>query len=364
MPPRLLYQRLCLQLRVCVPGLGVWPRRRLALLVTGLLLARHTALPRLAAQLRRVTPTAQTDSIERRLRRILAQTEWDTLAIFEGVARASLQRLPAGRCFLLLDDTEKTDECTLTTLALAYGGRAVPLAWCRWSGKLHGAYWQQVDQLFDQAQRLLPPQVQPLVLADRGLASPMLVNLIQQHGWDFLLRVQGNTTLRTTKHSRSAPSLHLGELITRPGAPSVTLDGWVFYHRPLWAHTAAVWRTGYQDKWLLVSNLDLGTGLAKLYAQRMKVESLFRDAKSGGFEWELSRVLFADRAQRLLLGLMFALLCAVLLGEAAMRAGEIPAYGRREHAVSLVRRGLDWLVAPGRSRFFRWTLTPPKTVRI
>jgi len=262
-----------------------------------------------------VTPTAKTDSIERRLRRILAQTDWNTPTIFEAVARASLRRLPPGRCFLLLDDTEKTDQCTLSTLALAYGGRALPLAWCRWSGKLHGAYWKQVDQLLEQAQRLLPPQVQPVVLADRGLASPALVNLVQQRGWDFLVRVQGNTTLRTSP-SRSTARVHLGELITRPGAPSVTLDGWVFYAHPIWAHTAAVWRTGYQDKWLLVSNLDLGTGLAELYAQRMKVESLFRDAKSGGFEWELSRVLLADRAQRLLLGLMLAVLCAVLLGEA------------------------------------------------
>ena len=363
MPPSALYQRLCQRLQVCVPELGVWPRRRLALLVTGLLLARHTALPRLAAQLRRVTPTAQTDSIERRLRRILAQTEWQTPTIFEGVARASLQRLQPGQCLLLLDDTEKTDQCTLSTLALAYGGRAVPLAWCRWSGKLHGAYWKQIDQLFDQAQRLLPPQVQPVVLADRGLASPMLVDLVQRRGWDFLVRVQSNTTLRQTP-SRSAPHLHLGDLITRPGASSVTRDGWVFSARPIWAHTAAVWRTGHQDKWLLVSSLDLGTRLAELYAQRMKVESLFRDAKSGGFEWELSRVLLPDRAQRLLLGLMLAVWCAVLLGEAAIRAGEIPAYGRRPHAVSLVRRGLDWLSAPSRPRFFRWSLAPPKTVRI
>jgi len=332
-------------------------------LVTGLLLARHTALPRIAAHLRRVTPTAQTDSIERRLRRILAQAEWNTPAIFEGIARASLRGLPPGRCVLMLDDTEKTDQCTLSTLALAYGGRALPLAWCRWSGKLHGAYWTQIDQLFEQAQRLLPPQVQPVVLADRGLASPMLVTLVQQRGWDFLLRVQANTTLRMTR-SRSSPRVHLGDLVERPGAPNVILDGWVFSAHPIWAHTAAVWRTDYQDKWLLVSNLDLGKGLVELYAQRMKVESLFRDAKSGGFEWELSRVLLPDRAQRLLLGLMLAIVCAVLLGEAAMRAGEIPAYGRRHHAVSLVRRGLDWLIAPARSHFFRWTLTPPKTVRI
>jgi hypothetical protein len=363
MPPCVLYQRLCQQLQVCVPQLGVWPRQRLALLVTGLLLARHTALPRVAAQLRRVTPTAHTDSIERRLRRILAQAEWNTPAIFEGMARASLRWLPPGRCVLLLDDTEKTDQCTLSTLALAYGGRALPLAWCRWSGKLHGAYWKQIDQLFEQAQRLLPPQVQPVVLADRGLASPKLIQLVQQRGWDFLVRVQGNTTLRTTR-SRSAPRVHLGELVTRPGGPNVTLDGWVFAAQPIWAHTAVVWRVGYQEAWLLVSSLDLGTGLAKLYAQRMQVESLFRDAKSGGFEWELSRVRLPDRAQRLLLGLMLAVWCAVLLGEAAIRAGEIPAYGRRQHAVSLLRRGLDWLIAPPQPKFFRWTLTPPKTVRI
>src|SRR6202171_1415528 len=104
MPPCVLYQRLCQQLQACVPELGVWSRRRLALLVTGLLLAPHTAFPRVAAHLRRVTPTAQTDSIERRLRRILAQTEWNTPAIFEGGAGASLRGLPPGAGGLMVGD--------------------------------------------------------------------------------------------------------------------------------------------------------------------------------------------------------------------------------------------------------------------
>jgi hypothetical protein len=335
----------------------------LALLVTGVLLARHTALPRIAAQLRRVTPSAHADSIERRLRRILAHSEWNAAAIFESIARVSLQQLPAGQCVLVLDDTQQTTHCTLSTLALAYRGRALPLAWCRWSGQLHGAYWTQIDQLFDQAQRLLPPQVQPVVLADRGLASPALIRLIQQHGWDYLVRVQRDTTLRGSR-SRSAPRVHLGDVVQQPGAPSVVSDGWVFIKHTVWAHTAAVWRVGYQEPWLLVSNLDLGVGLADLYAKRMHVETLFRDAKSGAFEWELSRVLQPERAQRLLLAIMLAVWCGVLLGEASIRAGEIPAYGRRDHAVSLLRRGLDWLSAPTRPRFFRWTLAPPKTVRI
>jgi hypothetical protein len=330
-------------------------------LVTGVLLARHTALPRLAARLRQVTPSAHADSIERRLRRILAHATWDAPSIFEAVVRVSLQRLPAGRCVLVLDDTQQADRCFLTTVALAYRGRALPLAWCRWSGKLHGAYWSQVDQLFDHAQSLLPPQVQPVVLADRGLASPALIRLVQHHGWDYLLRVQSETTLRTMARG---PHVHFGELVARPGAPNVLLDAWVFSKRRVWAHTAAVWLVGYKEPWALVSNLDLGVGLVNLYARRMHIEALFRDAKSGGFEWELSRVMQADRAQRLLLAIMLAIWCAVLLGEASIRAGEIPAYGRREHAVSLLRRGLDWLSAPSRAHFFRWTLSPPKTVRI
>jgi len=176
------------------------------------------------------------------------------------------------------------------------------------------------------------------------------------------LRVTSDVTMRLPDQPRRV--LHLGHLLNGPGGPALRLTGWIFQKKRVWAHALAVWRPGHQEPWLLVSNLDLGERLAELYARRMHVEALFRDAKSGAFEWELSRVLRAERAQGLLLGIMLALWCAVLLGEAAMRAHEIPAYGRRPHAVSLVRRGLDCRGAPARPRFFRWTLAPPKTVRI
>src|SRR5947209_3307979 len=122
----------------------------------------------------------------------------------------------------------------------------------------------------------------------------MLIRLIQQRGWDYLVRVQRDTTVRTSRPQRT-PRVHLGELVSAPGAPSVACDGWVFGRGAVWAHVAAVWRRGHQERWLLVSSLDLGVGLAELYARRMHVEALFRDTKSGGFEWELSRVLRADR---------------------------------------------------------------------
>lgn len=361
MPPGVLYQRLCQRLLRCVPELGVWPRRRLALLIIGLLLARHSALPRLASQLRRVTPSAHADSIERRLRRALADAAFDTPRIFERFAQASLQRLPPGRYLLILDDTEQTAHAQLSTLALAYGGRALPVAWWRWTGPLHGAYWRQIETIFGQAARLLPPQVRPVLVADRGLVSPRLIRLIQSFGWDYLLRARGNALLRLPDQSRG---VRLRTLVRAPGDAEVSCSGWVFQADPIYTHVVATWKRGYQEPWVLLSNLDLGLGLVELYARRMQVEALFRDTKSGAFEWELSRVLRAERAKRLLLGIMLAIWCAVLLGEASQRAGEIPAYGRRPRAVSLVRRGLDWLRAPPRPVCFRWTVAPLETVRI
>jgi hypothetical protein len=189
-----------------------------------------------------------------------------------------------------------------------------------------------------------------------------LIRLIQRHGWDYVLRGTAITTVRLPEQRRS---FRLRKLVLVPGAPSVVLSGWVWSTQPIWSHVAAVWKRGYKEPWLLISNLDLGLGLVQLYARRMHVEALFRDAKSGGFEWELNRVLRAERARRLLLGIMLAIWCAVLLGEASQRAGEIPAYGRRQHAVSLIRRGLDWQRAPPRPRCFRWTLVScAETVRI
>ena len=361
MPPRVLYQRLCLRLQACVPELGVWPRQRVALLVTGLLLARHAALPRLASQLRQVSASAHADSIERRLRRTLADRALDAPQLFEQFAQASLRHLPAGRYLLLLDDTEQTSQAQVSMLALAYAGRALPLAWCRWTGPLHGTYWRQIEGLFCQAARLLPPQVRPVVVADRGIVSPRLIHLIEAYGWDYVLRARGNTILRLPDQPRG---VQLRRLLTAPGQPGLALSGWLFQARPLWTHVVAVWKRGYQEPWLLISNLDLGFSLVEVYARRMHVEALFRDAKSGAFEWELSRVRQAERARRLLLAIMLAMWCAVLLGEASLRAREIPAYGRRAHAVSLLRRGLDWLRAPPRARCFRWALDPSIPVRI
>jgi hypothetical protein len=332
-----------------------------------------------------VTPGAQADSIERRLRRALGDGRLGMAdALFVPLARQALRRLPAGRCCLLLDDTPQTDTgAQVTVVALAYGGRALPLAWCRWRGPLPaGAYWRQVAALLARAAAILPPQVEPVVLADRGLGCGALARLVRAHGWHYLLRLPGDRTVCLVDSAGPAGPDADGPDADGPvgrvprGAPRVRLDtlvraprerfagrGRLFAHACLDARVVATWPPGHAAPWLLITDLAPDVGLAGLYAQRMRVEALFRDAKSGAFEWETSHVLAAPRADRLLLALMAAVLCATLLGEAALRAGECPAYGRRPRAVSCLRRGLDWLAAPPRPGHFRWTLVPTQEAK-
>ena len=355
MSPTALYQQLVRHVRTQCPTLRAWSVPRLAVLVTGLILARHVSLPRIAAALGRIQPHTRTASVERRLRRTLADRHLTAASAFVPLARFSLRRLPGGRCLVILDDTTQTTHAHLTTLALAYRGRALPLAWVRWTGPLHGTYWEQVATCIAQAQAILPPQVRPCLLADRGLACPRLAKLARAAGWDYLLRVQRTTRIQLPTGQRVA----LAALAPDPGTAFAVTGQ---FRRP-WQQAdvqgaVGCWTPGQAAPWLLVTNLPLTLALLPLYRRRMHIEALFRDAKSGGFIWEASRVHDPDHAARLLLALMVAVFVAVRLGERALHR-QPPQDAARSPAISVLRRGLDLLCAPPRIARTTWTFHPP-----
>jgi hypothetical protein len=364
MSPRVLYRSLLTRLHTHAPALGAWGCARLALLVTGLVVARKATVPRIAAGARWASPDTTVESVERRVRRALGDRRIDDPDAFAALAEAALARLPAGRVWVLLDDSAQDARCHLTMLALAYRGRALPLAWVRWQGRLaRGQYWQQVEAVIAQAVQILPARLRPCLLADRGISSPRLVALAEAAGWDYLLRVQGSVVLRQQDGSRCA----LATLAPAPGT-GFALSGHLFTQRPLTAGAVGAWEAGHQAPWLLVTNLPPVRSLVAAYAQRMQIEALFHDMKSAGFDWEASRVMDPDRAARLLAVILIAVLVATLLGEADERSDPHPPRGRRADRPvrSLLARGLASLHAPPRFRRLPTSFlpTPSKTVRV
>ena len=117
-------------------------------------------------------------------------------------------------------------------------------------------------------------------------------------------------------------------------------------HRPVIHHVVVRWKAGLpqgrDEPWFLMTDLDRPAWrISALYARRMSIEELFRDAKSrrNGFALRAVRLKKADRIDRLLLIVTLAYILLVGLGRLALDAPltratsrfakRIMAFGRR-----------------------------------
>ena len=152
-----------------------------------------------------------------------------------------------------------------------------------------------------------------VVLTDRGLYARWLFQAIVALGWHPMMRI--------TRRNRFLPA------------------GWV-HHRPVWRFAAEVgrrwqgrgvafpttaesrlectllacWTQGHEDGWYLVTDLPPQVADAAWYGLRMWIEHGFEQFKSGGWQWQKSRITDPDRAGRMWLAMAVATRWVVSVG--------------------------------------------------
>jgi hypothetical protein len=242
---------------------------------------------------------------------------------------------------LLLDETPKANDLRALSIRAAYARRAVPLAaLCYRPGALPRPLPDLVRSLLRQVHGCLPAGVRVVLLADRGLCWPLLVDWCQAHGWHYVLRLQRQTKVRGPDgQERSA-----GQLVRRRGqtwlgpAEVFKTAGW------RGAHVVATWQRDMREPWLLLTDQRASLRHCRTYGKRMWQEESFRDDKSAGLHWEQSQVNDPAHAARLLLVLALALLLAISQGSWVRKAGrrrDLDPHRRRR--LSIVQLGLRWL---------------------
>jgi len=186
----------------------------------------------------------------------------------------------------------------------------------------------------------LPAGVVVVLLADRGLGWPLLVDFCREHDWHYVLRLQSQTKVRGSDgQERSAR-----ELAPRMG-PRWLGEAEVF-KKAGWrgAQVVASWERDRPQPWLLLVDQRASLRHCRTYAKRMWVEESFRDDKSSGFHWQQSQVNDPAPAARLLLVLALALVLASSQGSVVLKQGyrrKLDPHGRRR--LSIVQLGLRWL---------------------
>lgn len=355
-------------LQKVLPHLHGHTRKTLADYALALFCAEHVHTGRVALHLPAARQgRAYPRSAVRRLERFLSNPRMVPRRLF-GTLVAHLWSCVAraGRVlFVLIDETPLRNDLRVLKLSLGYGGRAVPLCWFCYRGNAlpHRMPFLVAGLLLRFARWIKHSPGRVVLMADRGLAWPLLIDLCRRNGWDFLLRVQGQVRVRTEQ----GQEMTLSALVPRPGtqwygAAEVFKDaGWRS------VYVAACWRRGEKHPWLLISSWKSGPRCFALYRRRMQQEESFRDEKSSGFQWQRSQIRQPAHADRLLLGVALAMQVALRIGRAVRHSRRRRGFERRgRRELSLFQLGLrfaQWADQEELLRLLDLDLRPPPPIR-
>jgi hypothetical protein len=279
---------------------------------------------------------AKVPSRERRWQRLVANARLVMKRALNSWARWMLAEV--GEVTLILDETPKSDQLRAMKLCRQIRGRTIPLLWhCYRPDALPKTQDRLVLDLLKRAARALPQGAQVTLLCDRGLSWPAVLDFCLEHGWHYVLRVQGQTRARLP----DGRELSVTELVPRPGtswcgsAQVFKKAGWRS------CNLVARWPGTLEEPWLLISDLPANRYRCQQYRKRMRIEESFRDEKSHGFQWKQSRIRDPEHASRLLLVMALAMAAMIKLGMHLIKTGKRHLLERRHRrTLSVFQLGL------------------------
>lgn len=275
----------------------------LSLLTFGLFAAGNCQLPRIATKLPLREGSA---SLTQRLRRLLMNPALEPTTLFKPVARFLLNCFAGSNIRLILDATDLGGRLPILFVAVAYRGRALPLAW-RMLPAMGCSKFREQKALLSQVVALVPPFVEVTLLADREYGSVDMTRWCLAHGWHFCLRLKKNRWFVQADGQRK----QIGSLPLTPGGrlfvADVRLPALPEQSLKQTLSLCCGWSRDNKDDepWYILSDLPVAEQtfyqVLALYNVRFHIEEMFRDFKEFGFRLETTHLRDPERVSRLLL---------------------------------------------------------------
>jgi hypothetical protein len=329
------------QLALFHPQLRKTLLRNLAELVTATALARHVHLAKIGDELPLDT------SHEARIqwvRRQLANDSEDTLSLFAPVVQALVAGWAGRSVRLILDPTDLSADLCIVQVALAYRGRALPIAWMTVQIQ-PGAVKAALEHLFTTIQGWLPVGTHVYLIADREFHGHNVLETIEQRGWIPVVRSKGRIAVELADGWMG----RLADLAPAAGQQAfyqkvwLTAWGWGPYSLSLSNVPQAKRGKKKEDPWYIISTDPAGPQVLSLYAVRGWVDQMFRDLKGQGFHLDKTRLEDPKRLDRLMLVLALIYWWLLELGIWVDRMGLRRRVDRaKQPKCSLFMIGLRW----------------------
>ena len=205
---------------------------------------------------------------------------------------------------IAIDATTLGQRFVVLAISVVYRGCAVPVAWKILRATEKHPWQPEWLALLERFKGVVPAHWAVIVLADRGLYAKWLFEAIAALGWHPLLRVNSQGAFRPQGWYHWVPFTQLVPAVGRRWAGQGT--AFQGKHTRLECTLLGCWDAGYQDAWLMLTNLPPQAAQACWYGLRAWIEQGFKRLKRGGWQWQYTRMEDPARAERLWLALALA----------------------------------------------------------
>lgn len=241
--------------------------------------------------------TTQVESRIKQAKRWLSSkwTDWDSF--YAPYAKLILLNLSKrGELVLVIDGSEMAGDCMVLMVSVLWGKYAIPLAWMTKKGE-KGHFSEQVHlDLLGVVARVVPSNCRVVLLGDGEFDGKLLCARCEGLRWEFVLR-----TSLDRKIDDNGEILAIGKLVIWPGQETA------FIESALHGYNAVLWHyKKHEHPVPLLTNMELGEMACAYYERRFKIELMFKQFKSSGFNVHRSKVMGEKRVHSLIIVLALA----------------------------------------------------------
>ena len=353
-----IYHTIIRQIRKWLPDERITRVRNLALLVTGLYLARKVHLSLIVEEWHLA---GKTPSLANRLRRFLSNSSVSVRDYYRPVAESLVSTFHGLPIRLIMDTTKLGFNARLLTVSIAYRKRALPLAWSVHRGKKGWVAVKEQIALLRQVAELIPKGSEVWVIGDCEFQHVPLISWVKGRKWHYVLRQQGKVLVwQPGEAQKQLADFDLKEGETR------YLDCVYLTQEHHYGPVSMVlhWEVGEEEPWYLATDQAATRRTIQIYKVRMWTEEMYGDMKGHGFDLESTHLQDLDRLSRLVLGVCLVYVWLISLGSWVVKNGQRHRVDRKDRRdKSYFRLGWDWLercLAHGQSLRLRFVPYGPK----
>src|SRR5205807_9633476 len=210
-----------------------------------------------------------------------------------------------------LDAMTEGSRFTVLNISVMYRGCGISIAWKIIEAGQEGTWRPHWEGLLAGLEGGVPSDWKVIVMADRGLYAAWLYEAMQRLGWHPMLRVKEDLSFRTAGEEHFSP---MGMRVRRRGRGWKGKGEWSEHGERMSGTVLMCWEKGYEEKLVVVTDLDEKEANAAWYQMRFWIEDEYKDHKSGGWGWEQTKMTDPKRAERQWLARAVAMQIAVLVG--------------------------------------------------